>query len=65
MDVLTVIRECTEQLGYKRLKEKQEEAVCTFLEGNDTFVSLPTNYGKSLVFAILPLVFDKMRGKLF
>ena len=26
------------------------------------FISLPTGYGKSICFALLPLVFDRMRG---
>ena len=45
------------------MKEKQIEATCAFVEGHDTFVSLPAGYGKSLVYAVLPLVFDKIRGK--
>ena len=49
-------------LGYENLKEKQLEAVVSFMEGNDTFVTLPTSYGKSLIYAILPLSFDKLKG---
>lgn len=45
------------------LKEKQIEAISSFIEGNDTFVSLPTGYGKSVIYAILPSVFDKLRGR--
>ena len=30
--------------------------------GKDGFISLPTGYGKSICFALLPLVFDRMRG---
>ena len=33
-------------LGYSSMKEKQIEAISAFVEGNDTFVSLPTGYGK-------------------
>jgi len=32
------------------------------LSGRDSVVTLPTGYGKSAIFAILPLLFDKMLG---
>ena len=50
-----------EKLGI-HLKEKKSEAVLAFLSGNDIFVSLPTGYGKSLIYGILPIVFDFMNG---
>ena len=50
------------QLGYASLKEKQKEALSAFARGSDTFVSLPTGYGKSLCYCLLPLVFDALRG---
>ena len=49
-------------IGISRLKEQQEQALLCFLSGNDTFVSLPTGYGKSIIYAILPLVFDLLLG---
>ena len=33
-----------------------------FLAGNDVFVTLPTSYGKSIMFAVLPEVFDRLKG---
>jgi len=45
-------------------KDKQYNAIKAFCLGNDLFVSLPTGYGKSLIYAALPLVFDKMKGNL-
>ena len=42
------------------LKVKQKEAV---FSGRDTFVSLPTGYGKSAIYAVLPLVFDHLLFK--
>ena len=44
-------------------KPKQLEAVNGFMAGNDTFVTLPTGCGKSVIYAILPLVYDYIRGK--
>ena len=32
------------------------------MSGNDTFVSLPTGYGKSVIYGVLPPLFDKLRG---
>jgi len=39
------------------------EAVKAFVEGNDVFMSLPTGFGKSLCFALLPYVFDYLWGE--
>ena len=38
--------------GLLYLKDKQKESILTFLGGNDVFVSLPTGYGKSLIYGI-------------
>ena len=55
------INECARAYGLE-LKAKQAEAIFSFVHGHDTFVSLPTGYGKSLVYALLPSVFDKIKG---
>ena len=62
MDVQEAITETLQQLEIC-LKEKQSEAVSKFCSGHDVFVSLPTGFGKSIIYAILPLVFDRIRGK--
>ena len=59
-----LIRESLQDMGIASLKLKQEEAILSFLDGKDTFVSLPTGYGKSLIYALLPLIFDNIRDKL-
>lgn len=64
MDSATIITESALQLGFDALKDKQMEAVSTFISGSDTFVSLPTGYGKSIIYAILPIVFDKIKGRM-
>ena len=40
------------------LKSKQLEAIERFLSKRDTYVVLPTGYGKSIIFVMLPLLFD-------
>lgn len=62
MDIAQAIAECAQRLGLQELKDKQLEAVSKFVEGHDIFVSLPTGYGKSVIYEILPLVYDKLRG---
>ena len=47
------------------VKDKQMDAIVSFMLGNDVFVSLPTGYGKSLIFAMLPMAFDLYKGNLF
>ena len=62
MDPKEALELSLQSIGIRQLKDKQEEAILTFLRGKDTFVSLPTGYGKSLIFGILPLVFDRVVG---
>lgn len=61
MTPLDAVTEVTKKLSID-LKEKQLEAILEFLSGKDVFVSLPTGYGKSLIYEILPLVFDILKG---
>jgi len=56
-----VVYNSVQELGYDRPRPDQLEAVLQFVSGRDTFISLPTGSGKSLCFASLPLVFDKLR----
>jgi len=59
------IKRASQEMSLYPLKPKQLEAVRTFMSGKDTFVSLPTGYGKSAIYAILPLAFDCLLGLLF
>ena len=51
VDKNLAIAESAHQLGYATLKELQVKAISSIDEGQDTFVSLPTGYGKSIIFA--------------
>ena len=61
LDPSTAMTESAKLFGVK-LKDKQEEAI-SFIQGHDTFVSLPTGYGKSLIYGILSTIFDKLKGR--
>ena len=56
------IIESAKAIGIDELKQEQYLAIDSILRGKDTFVSLPTGYGKSVVFAAIPLAFDKLKG---
>jgi len=58
-----IIHDVAEQMGIHSLKPKQLEAISAFLSEKDVFVSLPTGYGKSIIFTLLPAVFNRIRGK--
>ena len=62
MDCSKAVSESVTKMGLRPLKVKQREALHSFVEGHDTFVSLPTGYGKSVIYGMLPFVFDKLRG---
>ena len=44
-------------------KAKQVEAIRVVYERRDVFVWLPTGYGKSICFQVLPYVFDFKLGR--
>ena len=44
------------------LRKEQIQALNYYLKGRDVVVNLPTGYGKSLCYALCPLVFDNLRG---
>ena len=49
-------------VGLQMWRDKQKECIHSFVLGRDTFVVLPTGYGKSLIFGCLPSVYDILRG---
>lgn len=60
--VQKAINEAARAAGVK-LKARQRTAVEAFVKGSDVFIALPTGYGKSIIYGILPLVFDSLRGR--
>lgn len=40
------------------LKPEQREAVRLVWEGNDVFILLPSGFGKSIIYEVMPFVFD-------
>jgi len=60
----SLVEDIARQMGINSLKPKQMEAILAFLSGRDVFVALPTGYGKSIIFALLPAIFNRIRGKI-
>ena len=61
-DIDTICETVTTTLGYNHLKEEQRDVINNFLLGNDVFVILPTGFGKTLCYACLPKIFDRLLG---
>ena len=59
--VRLAILQSVQKLGYDRPTQEQADAVKNFVLGKDVLVNLPTGSGKSLCYAMLPLVFDILR----
>ena len=55
-----IIVKAAGSLGYT-LKPEQKQALLKFVGGQDVFVSLPTGFGKSLCYILLPRIFDLLR----
>ena len=62
MDLQQALDEVLRETGFTQLRPKQREAIEAFVSGKDVFVSLPTGYGKSVIYGILPSLFDKLKG---
>ena len=58
----TAIDYAVARVGLRELKPEQREVIRSFASGKDVFVALPTGYGKSYCFALLPFVFDFLRA---
>ena len=54
--------EVAREFGYSSLSTHQQEAILKFVSGTDVLVVLPTGSGKSICFAVLPWLFDSLRG---
>ena len=53
-----------EQFKFSELNKHQKEAIISaVLKKKDVFVSLPTGFGKSVIFQALPMVFDGFIGE--
>ena len=60
-DYSIFVEQAATSVGYV-LKQEQANAIKHFVIGNDVFISLPTGYGKSLCFLLLPRVFDLLKA---
>ena len=62
MDVEGCIDLSAKVAGYFPLKKEQKDVVIKLMSGNDVFVALPTGFGKSACYGILPKTFDSLKG---
>ena len=55
------LKEAIECMGIQELKSKQIELIERFVSGTDTFVSLLTAYGKSIIFIEIISVISRQK----
>lgn len=59
-DLETSMKLASQRFGFSKLKEQQKNAVEATLCGKDVFVSLPTGFGKSLIYQLLPVCAEEL-----
>lgn len=61
METRDAIRSVVENIpGIYQLKPEQEECLVHILNGGDVVGLLPTSFGKSLIYQLLPIVSEKL-----
>lgn len=58
MDKIDLISKLKRYFGFSSFKGQQEDVINNLLEGNDTFVLMPTGGGKSLCYQLPALIMD-------
>ena len=53
--ITAIVRVAAAEAGLQDLKPEQIQAILEFIDGHDIFMPLPTGYGKSLIYGLLPL----------
>ena len=53
-----LVRKVASRLGFVNVKPQQLEAILAFCEGKDVFMSLPSGFRKTLIFAVFPSLFN-------
>lgn len=51
-----VLRQVYVTFGIEAFQKDQQKAIDMFFEGNDVSVSLPTGYGKSIIYQAAPVI---------
>ena len=57
-----IVKSALASVRYVSVHEVEAKAVSSIIASKDVFISLPTETGKSLCFALVPLVFDHLFG---
>lgn len=58
MENITLVDKLQQYFGFDRFKGRQEEAIKSVLNGNNTFVLMPTGGGKSLIYQLPALILN-------
>ena len=58
-----VVSSVAGEYGYTQLKAEQKSVIVSFVKGKYVFGSLPTGFGKSICYMLLPMIFDVLKTK--